>query len=67
MIQSVTDHDPHAPGALAHERLDAYQVALAFLGIAHRLTRRLPRTKGQLGDQLARAAESMVLRIAWRR
>jgi four helix bundle protein len=64
MHQIATDHDPVARDTLAHERLDAYQVALAFLGIAHRLGGRLPRTKGQLGDQLARAAESVALRIA---
>lgn len=49
---------------LAHERLDAYQAALEFLSLSHVLIQRLPRTKGQLGDQLARAAESIVLRIA---
>jgi len=52
------------PDQLAHERLDAYRVALEFFALAHELTQRLPRTKGQLGDQLARAAESVVLRIA---
>lgn len=49
---------------LVHERLDVYQVGLEFLTLAHDLVRRLPRTKGQLGDQLERAAESIVLRIA---
>jgi four helix bundle protein len=50
--------------SFAHERLDAYRVAVEFLDIAEVLTRRLPRTKGQLGDQLARASEGVVLRIA---
>jgi four helix bundle protein len=49
---------------LAHERLDVYAVALEFLELAEPLLRKLPRTKGQLGDQLARASESIVLRIA---
>ena len=49
---------------LAHEKLDAYQLALEFLEVAQKLIRRLPRTKGQLGDQLARAGEGVVLRIA---
>jgi four helix bundle protein len=49
---------------LAHEKLDAYRVAIEFLSLAHALSNRLPRTKGQLGDQLARASESIVLRIA---
>ena len=49
---------------LAHERLDAYRVAVEFCELAESLTKRLPRTKGQLGDQLARASEGIVLRIA---
>jgi len=48
----------------AHERLDAYRVAMEFCTLAEQLCRRLPRTKGQLGDQLARASEGIVLRIA---
>ena len=48
----------------AHERLDAYRVSVEFLDIAAALSSRLPRTKGQLGDQLARASEGVVLRIA---
>lgn len=50
--------------SFAHERLDVYRVAVEFLDIATALSRRLPRTKGQLGDQLARASEGVVLRIA---
>ena len=50
--------------SFAHERLDAYRVAVEFLDIAEALSKRLPRTKGQLGDQLARASEGVVLRIA---
>ena len=49
---------------LAHERLDVYVVALEFLEHIDPLVGKLPRTKGQLGDQLARASESIVLRIA---
>lgn len=58
-MHNPTDHD-----LLAHERLDAYQVALSFLALTQRITQRLPRQKGQLGDQLTRAAEGVVLRIA---
>jgi len=47
-----------------HDRLDAYRVAIEFCALAEELCRRLPRTKGQLGDQLARASEGIVLRIA---
>lgn len=49
---------------LAHERLDVYVVALEFLELIEPLLGKLPRTKGQLGDQLARASEGIVLRIA---
>jgi hypothetical protein len=52
---------------LAHEKLDAYQLALEFLEVAQKLIRRLPRTKGQLGDQLARAGEGKVWCCASRR
>lgn len=48
----------------SHERLDVYAVALEFLELAGGLTRRLPRSKGQIGDQLQRASESICLRIA---
>jgi four helix bundle protein len=48
----------------SHERLDAYRVATEFLELSQPLERQLPRTKGQLGDQLARASESILLRIA---
>lgn len=49
---------------LAHERLDVYELALEFLELIEPLLGKLPRTKGQLGDQLGRASESIVLRIA---
>lgn len=47
-----------------HEQLDVYGVAIEFLEVATEVARRLPRTKGQAGDQLQRAAESICLRIA---
>jgi four helix bundle protein len=52
------------PTEFAHERLDAYRVAIEFCHVANEVCRALPRTKGQLGDQLSRAAEGIVLRIA---
>ena len=52
------------PLKFGHDRLDAYRVAIDFCALAEQLCRRLPRTKGQLGDQLARASEGIVLRIA---
>jgi four helix bundle protein len=67
-MNDIAVHPSPATGGdsdqLAHERLDAYRVALEFLATSQVLVARLPRTKGQLGDQLARAAESVVLRIA---
>jgi four helix bundle protein len=52
------------PIEFAHEKLDAYRVAIDFCQVADEVCRALPRTKGQLGDQLSRAAEGIVLRIA---
>ena len=52
------------PQQFGHDRLDAYRVAIEFCVLADVLCRRLPRTKGQLGDQLTRACEGIVLRIA---
>jgi len=48
----------------SHENLDVYAVGLEFLEFACDLARKLPRSKGQLGDQLQRASESICLRIA---
>ena len=64
MHVTSTTPQPHESEALAHERLDAYRVAIEFCESAQAFTKQLPRTKGQLGDQLARASESIVLRIA---
>jgi len=47
-----------------HERLDVYQVALAFLVVADGIIEGLPRGRGHLADQLSRAATSVVLNIA---
>ena len=58
------DNTPQTETRLAHERLDAYTVAIEFIEVAHLVSQRLPRTKGQLGDQLTRACEGIVLRIA---
>jgi len=63
VVNEPTAHDPEGR-LFGFERLDAYRVAIAFAELAHPLARRLPRTKGQIGDQLERAAESIVLRIA---
>ena len=64
MNSNSTHTEPATDTRFAHERLDMYRVAVTFLEIAHTLARRLPRTKGQLGDQLSRASEGIVLRIA---
>lgn len=62
LIDKHADHETRV--VFGFERLDAYRVAVRFSELAHPITRQLPRTKGQLGDQLERAAESIVLRIA---
>ena len=48
----------------SHEKLDVYKVALEFLQLAQHLSRALPRSKGQLGDQITRASQGIVLCIA---
>ena len=62
--ENNTGRDGACDEKLAHERLDVYTVALEFLELIEPLLAKLPRTKGQLGDQLGRAGESIVLRIA---
>ncbi len=47
-----------------HERLDVYQVAIRFVGLANELAQRLPRGRGYLADQLQRAATSIALNVA---
>jgi four helix bundle protein len=59
-----TPHTPNKSELFSHERLDSYQVAVEFLDVADSLARRLPKIKGPLGVQIARASEGIVLRIA---
>jgi len=47
-----------------HEKLDAYAVAVDFVGIATTLVSDLPRGRAFLADQLYRASSSIVLNIA---
>ena len=47
-----------------HERLDVYQVALEFFDLADEVVENLPRGRGHLADQLARASLSIVNNIA---
>src|SRR3972149_1580632 len=51
-------------GTLDHEKLDIYQHALAFVATAQKLADELPGKRGDLGDQLRRAATSIALNIA---
>src|SRR3972149_1817277 len=51
-------------GTLDHEKLDIYQHALAFVAPAQKLADELPGKRGDLGDQLRRAATSIALNIA---
>jgi four helix bundle protein len=60
-----TPTTPASPDVyLDHERLHAYQAALAFDHLACTLLRRLPRGCTGLADQLARASAGAVLSIA---
>ena len=47
-----------------HERLDVYKVALDFFDIADEIVEHLPRGRGAVRDQLARASLSIVNNIA---
>ena len=47
-----------------HERLDVYQLALDFFDLADEVVEQLPRGRGHLADQLARASLSTVNNIA---
>ena len=47
-----------------HERLEVYQVALDFFDIADGIVEELPRGRGVVADQLARASLSIVNNIA---
>jgi four helix bundle protein len=47
-----------------HERLDVYKVALDFFDIADGIVEHLPRGRGAVRDQLARASLSIVNNIA---
>ncbi len=48
----------------AHEQLDVYNLALDFLALADEIAEHLPRGRGHLADQLARASTSIVLNLA---
>jgi four helix bundle protein len=47
-----------------HEKLDVYQAAIEFVGLADDVIERLPRGRAYLADQLQRAATSIPLNIA---
>jgi four helix bundle protein len=47
-----------------HEKLDVYQAAITFLGVAGRVIGRLPRGYAYFKDQLGRAALSIVTNTA---
>ena len=47
-----------------HEKLEVFNIALAFTGRAYVLAQEAPRGSGDLADQLRRASSSIVLNIA---
>jgi four helix bundle protein len=53
----------HLPMSFAHERLDLYQLSLAFVSWSQRLSVMLP-AKGPIRGQLERASTSIPLNIA---
>lgn len=58
------DDGPSDPFCFPHERLDVYKVAREFSREASGIVADLPRGSSDLGDQLQRAATSIVLNIA---
>ena len=48
----------------AHEKLDVYNLALDFVALADEVVGSIPRGRGPLADQLARASTSIVLNLA---
>jgi four helix bundle protein len=48
---------------LSFQRLDVYQRAIEFLALAYDIIEQLPKGHAERGDQLARAAESVVRNI----
>ena len=54
-----TEHD-----RFPHERLDVYKAVLDFISAADDVIEQLPRGRGHLGDQLGRAAASILLNLA---
>ncbi len=48
----------------SHERLEVYQAALDFVGVAEDIIEKLPRGRNHIQDQLSRASISIVLNIA---
>ncbi len=53
-----------ANSQLDHEKLDVYQLSLDFVVLANDVIEGLPRGRGHLADQLARASTSVVLNLA---
>ena len=49
---------------LSFQRLDVYQRAIEFLSLAIEIIEEMPRGHSERGDQLIRAAESVVRNIA---
>jgi four helix bundle protein len=49
---------------LVHEKLDVYRTALSLLATIDEILTQVPRGRGHLGDQVDRAATSIVLNIA---
>jgi four helix bundle protein len=48
----------------AHERLDVYGAAIAFLALVDEMIEFLPKGRGHLADQLERAATSITFNVA---
>jgi hypothetical protein len=56
--------DGEAPGAFAHDKLDAYRIACELAALANKIAAQIPRGPRNIADPLLRAASTPVLLLA---
>jgi hypothetical protein len=56
--------DGEAPGAFAHDKLDAYRIACELAALANKIGAQIPRGPRNIADQLLRSASNPVLLLA---
>jgi hypothetical protein len=56
--------DGEAPGAFAHDKLDAYRITCKLAALANKIAAQIPRGPRNIADQLLRSASNPVLLLA---